>query len=170
MRPVAKWNYRNTNYVLLGFLIRRVTGMFYAGLSRQAHLQAAGYDLHTDSSAKADVIPDRAAGIKMAGRRPSRIKTGSRRPSTPPPTARSTSTFRTWRNGMPPCYTTQLLTRIELERDVDTSISLTTESRNGGRLWFCVGDQRRKTAIASSNTAAPGKASPSRSHAIPTTR
>jgi CubicO group peptidase (beta-lactamase class C family) len=32
--PGVKWDYRNTNYVLLGMLIHKVTGMFYADCSR----------------------------------------------------------------------------------------------------------------------------------------
>ncbi len=36
--PGVNWAYRNTNYALLGFLIHRVTGQFYARLSDRAHL------------------------------------------------------------------------------------------------------------------------------------
>jgi CubicO group peptidase (beta-lactamase class C family) len=33
--PGDKWNYRNTNYVLLGVLIHRITGMGYADFLSQ---------------------------------------------------------------------------------------------------------------------------------------
>ena len=61
--PGAKWNYRNTNYVVLGFLIHRVTGMFYADyLAKRIFkpLRMTATRLISD----ADVISNRAAGYQ----------------------------------------------------------------------------------------------------------
>jgi CubicO group peptidase (beta-lactamase class C family) len=61
--PGAKWNYRNTNYVLLGILIHRVTGMFYADylakrIFKPLHMTA------TRLISDADIIPNRSAGYQ----------------------------------------------------------------------------------------------------------
>ena len=61
--PGAKWNYRNTNYVLLGILIHRVTGMFYADyLAKRIFkpLNMTSTRLISDT----DIIPNRAAGYQ----------------------------------------------------------------------------------------------------------
>ncbi|HLY01519.1 MAG TPA: serine hydrolase domain-containing protein [Candidatus Cybelea sp.] len=61
--PGAKWNYRNTNYVLLGFLIHRVTGMFYAEYLAQRIFKPLGMT-STRLISDADIIPNRAAGYQ----------------------------------------------------------------------------------------------------------
>ncbi|HEY6485157.1 MAG TPA: serine hydrolase domain-containing protein [Candidatus Cybelea sp.] len=61
--PGAKWNYRNTNYVLLGFLIRRVTGMFYADYLAKRIFKPLGMN-STRLISDADIIPNRAAGYQ----------------------------------------------------------------------------------------------------------
>jgi CubicO group peptidase (beta-lactamase class C family) len=61
--PGAKWNYRNTNYVLLGFLIRRLTGMFYADYLAKRIFRPLGMT-STRLISEADVIPNRAAGYQ----------------------------------------------------------------------------------------------------------
>jgi CubicO group peptidase (beta-lactamase class C family) len=61
--PGAKWNYRNTNYVLLGFLIHRVTGMFYADYLAKRIFKPLGMS-STRLISDADIIPNRAAGYQ----------------------------------------------------------------------------------------------------------
>jgi CubicO group peptidase (beta-lactamase class C family) len=61
--PGAKWNYRNTNYVLLGFLIHRVTGMFYADYLAQRIFKPLGMS-STRLIGETDIIPNRAAGYQ----------------------------------------------------------------------------------------------------------
>jgi CubicO group peptidase (beta-lactamase class C family) len=61
--PGAKWNYRNTNYVLLGFLIRRVTGMFYADYLAKRIFEPLGMN-STRLISDAGIIPNRAAGYQ----------------------------------------------------------------------------------------------------------
>lgn len=61
--PGAKWDYRNTNYVLLGILIHRMTGMFYADyLAKRIFmpLDMTSTRLISDT----DIIPNRAAGYQ----------------------------------------------------------------------------------------------------------
>jgi CubicO group peptidase (beta-lactamase class C family) len=61
--PGAKWNYRNTNYVLLGFLIHRVTGMFYADYLAKRIFGPLGM-ASTRLIIDADIIPNRAVGYQ----------------------------------------------------------------------------------------------------------
>ncbi len=61
--PGAKWNYRNTNYVVLGFLIHRVTGMFYADYLAKRIFKPLGMTA-TRLISDADVISNRAAGYQ----------------------------------------------------------------------------------------------------------
>jgi CubicO group peptidase (beta-lactamase class C family) len=61
--PGAKWNYRNTNYVLLGILIRRVTGMFYADYLAKRIFRPLGMT-STCLISDADIIPNRSAGYQ----------------------------------------------------------------------------------------------------------
>ena len=61
--PGAKWNYRNTNYVLLGFLIHRLTGTFYADYLSKRIFKPLGMS-STRLINEADIIPNRAAGYQ----------------------------------------------------------------------------------------------------------
>ena len=61
--PGARWNYRNTNYVLLGFLIHRVTGTFYADYLAERIFKPLGMS-STRLISDADIIPNRAAGYQ----------------------------------------------------------------------------------------------------------
>jgi len=61
--PGAKWNYRNTNYVLLGILIHRVTGMFYADYLAQRIFKPLSMT-STRLISDTDIIPNRAAGYQ----------------------------------------------------------------------------------------------------------
>ena len=61
--PGAKWNYRNTNYVLLGILIHRVTGLFYADYLAKRIFKPLGMT-STRLISDADIIPNRAGGYQ----------------------------------------------------------------------------------------------------------
>lgn len=61
--PGTKWNYRNTNYVLLGFLIHRVTGLFYADYLADRIFKPLAMS-STRLISDADIIPNRAAGYQ----------------------------------------------------------------------------------------------------------
>ena len=64
--PGDKWNYRNTNYLLLGIMIHRVTGMFYADFFQRRIFQPLGMT-STRLISEADIIPNRAAGYELQG-------------------------------------------------------------------------------------------------------
>ncbi len=44
-KPGEDWSYRNTNYVLLGIMIHKVTGKFYGDYLAGTNLQAVGNDI-----------------------------------------------------------------------------------------------------------------------------
>ena len=58
-----QWNYRNTNYVLLGFLIHKVTGKFYGDYLLERIFKPLGMT-STRIISEADIIPQRAAGYQ----------------------------------------------------------------------------------------------------------
>jgi len=62
--PGEKWAYRNTNYVLLGMLIHKVTGEFYADFLTQRIFKPLGMN-STRLISEADIIPNRAAGYQI---------------------------------------------------------------------------------------------------------
>ena len=62
--PGAKWGYSNTNYVLLGILIHRVTGMPYAEFLEKRIFKPLGMT-STRVISQSDVIPNRASGYLM---------------------------------------------------------------------------------------------------------
>ncbi|HEV2741368.1 MAG TPA: serine hydrolase domain-containing protein [Candidatus Elarobacter sp.] len=64
--PGDKWNYRNTNYLLLGILIHHVTGTFYADFLAQRIFKPLGMT-STRLISEADIIPNRAAGYELHG-------------------------------------------------------------------------------------------------------
>jgi CubicO group peptidase (beta-lactamase class C family) len=64
--PGVKWDYRNTNYVLLGMLIHRVTGMFYADYLAMRIFEPLGMTT-TRLISDQDIIPNRAAGYQWEG-------------------------------------------------------------------------------------------------------
>ena len=59
--PGEKWAYSNTNYVLLGILIHRVSGVPYADFLQQRIFVPLGMTA-TRLISEADIIPNRAAG------------------------------------------------------------------------------------------------------------
>jgi CubicO group peptidase (beta-lactamase class C family) len=62
----SKWAYRNTNYVLLGILIHKVTGMFYADFLAQRIFKPLGMT-STRLISDADIIPNRSSGYEIHG-------------------------------------------------------------------------------------------------------
>ena len=64
--PGDKWVYRNTNYLLLGILIHRVTGMPYAEFLARRIFKPLGMSA-TRLISEADIIPNRAAGYELHG-------------------------------------------------------------------------------------------------------
>jgi CubicO group peptidase (beta-lactamase class C family) len=64
--PGEKWNYRNTNYMLLGILIHKVTGKRYAEVLRERIFAPLGMT-STRLISESDIIPNRAAGYELDG-------------------------------------------------------------------------------------------------------
>ena len=58
------WAYRNTNYVLLGILIHRVTGKFYGDFLQERIFTPLGMS-RTRIISEEDIIPRRAAGYRL---------------------------------------------------------------------------------------------------------
>ncbi|MGN6390877.1 MAG: serine hydrolase domain-containing protein [Gemmatimonadales bacterium] len=65
-RPGDHWRYSNTGYVLLGAIIRRVTGTFYGDLLRRQIFVPLGMRTARVIS-EADIVPNRAAGYRLSG-------------------------------------------------------------------------------------------------------
>jgi len=64
--PGDKWDYSNTNYLLLGILIHRVTGMPWADFLDKRIFKPLGMS-STRGISEADIIPNRAAGYELHG-------------------------------------------------------------------------------------------------------
>jgi CubicO group peptidase (beta-lactamase class C family) len=62
--PGSKWDYRNTNYLLLGIIIHKVTGKFYADFLSERIFKPLGMN-STRLISEADIIPNRAAGYEI---------------------------------------------------------------------------------------------------------
>ena len=60
----SKWAYCNTNYMLLGILIHKVTGMFYADYLAEKIFKPLGMT-STRLISDADIIPNRASGYEI---------------------------------------------------------------------------------------------------------
>lgn len=65
--PGAQWAYSNPGYVVLGVLIHKATGRFYGDLLRERIFVPLGMSTARIIN-EADVIPNRAAGYRLAGR------------------------------------------------------------------------------------------------------
>jgi CubicO group peptidase (beta-lactamase class C family) len=63
-KPGEDWSYRNTNYVLLGIIIHRVTGKFYGDYLQERIFQPLGMT-STRIISDRDIIPHRAAGYEL---------------------------------------------------------------------------------------------------------
>jgi CubicO group peptidase (beta-lactamase class C family) len=59
-----KWNYRNTNYVLLGVIIHKITGKSYADYLQERIFKPLGMD-STRLISDADIIPNRSSGYEL---------------------------------------------------------------------------------------------------------
>ena len=60
----SKWAYRNTNYVLLGIMIHKITGMFYADFLTQRIFKPLGMT-STRLISETDIIPNRSSGYEI---------------------------------------------------------------------------------------------------------
>src|SRR5580704_6702792 len=63
-KPGEDWSYRNTNYVLLGIVIHKVTGKFYGDYLQERIFKPLGMS-STRIISEADIIPHRAAGYEL---------------------------------------------------------------------------------------------------------
>jgi CubicO group peptidase (beta-lactamase class C family) len=65
-KPGEKWDYRNTNYVLLGVMIHKVTGKFYADFLQERIFKP--WDMRaTRLISETDIIPNRSSGYELHG-------------------------------------------------------------------------------------------------------
>ncbi|MFZ2055421.1 MAG: serine hydrolase domain-containing protein [Candidatus Aminicenantales bacterium] len=62
--PGEKWNYSNSGYMLLGFLIHRVTGKFYGDFLQERIFGYLGMTT-TRIISEQDIIPHRSAGYRL---------------------------------------------------------------------------------------------------------
>lgn len=62
--PGDKWSYSNTGYELLGFLIHRVSGMFYGDFLQQRIFQPLKMT-STRIISEDDIVPNRASGYRI---------------------------------------------------------------------------------------------------------
>lgn len=62
--PGADWDYSNEGYVMLGILIRKVTGKFYGDFLQERIFRPLGMTTARVIS-EADIIPNRAAGYRL---------------------------------------------------------------------------------------------------------
>jgi CubicO group peptidase (beta-lactamase class C family) len=63
-QPGTKWNYSNSGYQMLGFLIHRITGKYYGDFFKEHFFGPLGMSTTTIISL-ADVIPNRASGYEI---------------------------------------------------------------------------------------------------------
>jgi len=63
-QPGEKWDYRNTNYLLLGIMIHKVTGKFYADYLTDRIFKPLGMT-STRLISDADIIPNRSSGYEL---------------------------------------------------------------------------------------------------------
>ena len=63
--PGDQWQYSNTGYVLLGALVRKVSGSFYGDILRDRVFRPLGMTTARVIS-EADIVPHRAAGYRLA--------------------------------------------------------------------------------------------------------
>ena len=62
--PGTSWSYSNTGYVLLGFVIHKVTGEFYGDFLQQRIFQPLGMT-STRIISEADIVKNRSAGYEL---------------------------------------------------------------------------------------------------------
>lgn len=64
--PGERWAYSNTGYVVLGALIRKLTGKFYGDVLRERIFVPAGMETARVISEE-DIVPNRSAGYEIVG-------------------------------------------------------------------------------------------------------
>jgi len=64
--PGSKWNYSNVGYVVLGILIRKVTGKFYGDFLQERIFKPLNMTTARIISEE-DIVPNRAAGYRLVG-------------------------------------------------------------------------------------------------------
>jgi len=62
--PGSRWNYSNTGYALLGFIVRKVSDQFYGDVLRDRVFRPLGMQSARVIS-EADIVPHRAAGYQL---------------------------------------------------------------------------------------------------------
>ena len=62
--PGSKWDYRNTNYVLLGIIIHKITGKPYADFLNERIFKPLGMT-STRLISESDIIPNRSSGYEI---------------------------------------------------------------------------------------------------------
>jgi len=62
--PGSRWNYSNTGYVLLGIIVRKVSGAFYGDVLAERVFRPIGMKTARVIS-EADIVPHRAAGYRL---------------------------------------------------------------------------------------------------------
>jgi CubicO group peptidase (beta-lactamase class C family) len=62
--PGTRWNYSNTGYILLGIVVRKVSGRFYGDLLAERVFKPLGMHA-TRIISEADIVPNRAAGYQL---------------------------------------------------------------------------------------------------------
>jgi len=62
----ARWNYSDTGYVLLGIIVRKVSGSFYGDVLAERVFKPVGMTTARVIS-EADLVPNRAAGYRLVG-------------------------------------------------------------------------------------------------------
>jgi CubicO group peptidase (beta-lactamase class C family) len=65
-QPGTHWNYSNTGFVLLGAIVRRVTGQFYGDFLHDNVFVPLGMKTARIIS-EADIVPNRASGYRLVG-------------------------------------------------------------------------------------------------------
>ena len=60
----SRWNYSNTGYALLGFIIHKASGQFYGDFLRERVFKQLGMTT-TRIISEADIVPNRAAGYRL---------------------------------------------------------------------------------------------------------
>jgi CubicO group peptidase (beta-lactamase class C family) len=66
--PGTRWSYSNTGYLLLGVLMHRATGKFYGDLLQELIFKPIGMRT-TRVISEADIVPNRAAGYQLKGKK-----------------------------------------------------------------------------------------------------
>ena len=62
--PGSRWNYSNTGYLLLGIIVRKVSGRFYGDVLAEGVFKPLGMTT-TRIISEADIVPHRAAGYRL---------------------------------------------------------------------------------------------------------